>query len=284
MNTFIQLMKPRIIIVNLIAVLGGFFFAASHTINVMLLFFVLSGTACMIASSCIFNNVIDIDIDKKMFRTKTRILITSKKYIIYAKIIGLLLFFFSILIFLIQVNLLSCLLAVIGFFFYVVVYSLYMKRISIYDILIGSISGAIPPLIGYCAVINAIDLKAILLFIICIVWQIPHSYAILILYSQDYNIAKIPTIVNQKGKLCTVKNIMLYIIAFIILVTLFYICNYICLIFFIFLLFLSMIWLLISYMYYVLYDRVNFSRLLFYWSIIIILVFHGVLIINFICL
>lgn len=284
MKNFIQLMKPRIIFVNLIAVLGGFFFALSKTVNFILLFFVLFGAASIIASACIFNNIIDIDIDKKMLRTKHRILIISKKFIIPAKITALVLFFLSVLIFLIKINILSCVLAILGFFFYVVVYSLYMKRISIYDIIIGSIAGAIPPLIGYCAVVNTIDLKAILLFLICLIWQIPHSYSILILYNQDYEIVKIPTIVNQKGKLNTLKNIMFYIFIFIILISLLYFLHYLFLIFFILLFILSLFWFFIAYIYYIFIEYMNFSRLLFFWSIIVILFLHLILIINYIFL
>ncbi|CAL4043294.1 Protoheme IX farnesyltransferase [Buchnera aphidicola (Takecallis arundicolens)] len=281
MKHFIQLIKPRIIFVNLIAVLGGFFFSLSKTVNFILLFFILFGSATIIASACIFNNIIDIDIDKNMIRTKKRILIISKKFIIPAKITGLFLFFLSVLIFLTKINILSCVLAVIGFFFYVVVYSLYMKRVSIYDVIIGSIAGAMPPLIGYCAVVNTIDLKAILLFLICLIWQIPHSYAILILYHRDYNIVKIPTIVNQKGKLNTLKNIMFYIFIFIILISLLYFFHYLFFIFFILLFFLSVSWFFIAYIYYIFIEDINLSRLLFFWSIIVILFLHLILIINY---
>ncbi|WP_187306084.1 heme o synthase [Buchnera aphidicola] len=280
MNNYIKLIKPRIIFVNLIAVLGGFYFSKFEKCNFSLLFFTLLGTFFIISSGCIFNNIIDIDIDKKMYRTKKRLLIISNHLIFYSKFFGCLFFVLSIFIFLNKVNLLSCLLSIIGFFFYVIIYSYYLKRTSIYDIFFGSISGAIPPLIGYCAISNYIDLKCILLFLLFIFWQIAHSYSILIINNTDYQIANIPTIVIKKGKLITIKNIIFYIFLFIIIIILFYIFHYINIIYFLILLFFSFIWLFISYIYFLLLNYYNFSRLLFYWSIIIMIIFNIILIIN----
>lgn len=276
MKKIIQLIKPRIIFANLLATFGGFFFAVHNKVNFTLLFFVLSGTACIIASGCIFNNIIDTDIDEQMFRTQNRFLIHSKHCTIYAKIVGYLLFFISTLIFLIQVNILSVLLSMIGFFFYVIVYSIYMKRTSIYDVIIGSIAGAMPPLIGYCAVTNFIDLKSIFLFLLYFFWQIPHSYSVLMLYNKDYKTASIPTIVVQKGKKNTLKHIFFYIIIFIILISFFFILNYVNIIYFLLMICSSILWLLISYLNYILLNNLFFLKFLFYWSILIIFIINFV--------
>ncbi|QCI26087.1 heme o synthase [Buchnera aphidicola] len=283
MKKIFQLIKPRIILVNLIAVIGSFFFAVKKKFSFIFLLCVLLGTAMMIASGCIFNNIIDISIDHKMFRTKDRILIHKKHFIIYAKIVACLLFLLSIVTFVFFVNILSAFLATIGFIFYVIIYT-YMKRISIYDIITGSIAGAMPPLIGYCSVTNYIDFKAILLFFLYFIWQIPHSYTIFIIHHNDYKIAKIPTIVIKNGKITTLKNIFYYIMIFMVVILFFYILNYINIVYFILFFISSLFWMIISYIYYLFSNNLFFLKLLFFWSIIVIFVINFSFIINYIFL
>ncbi|MCX2958779.1 MAG: UbiA family prenyltransferase, partial [Serratia symbiotica] len=96
-------------------------------------------------------------------------------------------------------NPLAMWLAVMGFVVYVGVYSLYMKRHSVYGTLIGSLSGAAPPVIGYCAVTNEPDTGALILLAIFSLWQMPHSYAIAIFRFKDYQAANIPVLPVVKG-------------------------------------------------------------------------------------
>ncbi|CAL4322973.1 heme o synthase [Buchnera aphidicola] len=272
MKKYFQLIKPGIIFANLISVLGGFFFFQNnYNINFHILFFVLIAISCMIGSGCIFNNIIDIDIDKKMVRTQKRILVKSIVNIFVIKIVAVLLFLFSVLIFLLQVNILSCLLSILGFFFYVVLYSIYTKRISIYSTMIGSISGAIPPMVGYCSVSNNIDSKSILLFFIFCIWQVPHSYSIYILYKEDYLLANIRNIVTVYGVIETIKQMLFYIIFFTFLIFLLYLLHFIDIKFLIILTVLNFLWLLFTYLFYIFPIRIFFAKFLFYWSIIIII-------------
>jgi len=97
---------------------------------------------------------------------------------------------------------------------YVGVYSLYMKRHSVYGTLIGSLSGAAPPVIGYCAVTNEFDSGALILLAIFSLWQMPHSYAIAIFRFKDYQAANIPVLPVVKGISVAKNHITLYIIAF----------------------------------------------------------------------
>lgn len=279
MINYFKIIKPGIILGNLTSVIGGFCFSKS-AFSTHLLFFVLFGTFCIIASGCIFNNIIDIDIDKKMLRTKSRILIYAKFFKPYCKFLGILLFFLGNIVLLIKVNIISALLAIIGFYVYVVLYSLYFKRTSMYSVIIGGISGAIPPMIGYCSTTNYIDHQSILLFLVFFVWQIPHSYSILIFYKTDYHNANIPTVVEEKGVLKSILDIIIFIVIFCTLIILLYVFNYVHLLFFIITISLSLLWLLIALIYYKNFINLYLSKLLFLWSILVIFSFNVMLIVN----
>jgi protoheme IX farnesyltransferase len=94
------------------------------------------------------------------------------------------------------------------------VYSLYLKRNSVFSTLIGSLAGAAPPVAGYCAVRNRFDMGAVILFLIFSLWQMPHCYAIAIFRFKDYRAASIPVLPVIKGKATAKKHIAGFILAF----------------------------------------------------------------------
>ncbi|WP_127959603.1 heme o synthase [Serratia microhaemolytica] len=213
---YLQVTKPGIIFGNLISVVGGFLLAAKGSIDYRLFFASLLGVSLVVASGCVFNNYIDRDIDKKMERTKNRVLVQGliKPHIslIYATLLGITGF---VLLYTLA-NPLAMWLAVMGFVVYVGVYSLYMKRHSVYGTLIGSLSGAAPPVIGYCAVTQSFDMGALILLAIFSLWQMPHSYAIAIFRFKDYQAANIPVLPVVKGISVAKNHIILYILAFMV--------------------------------------------------------------------
>ncbi|WP_192458150.1 heme o synthase [Musicola keenii] len=213
---YLQVTKPGIIFGNLISVIGGVLLAAKGTISYPLFLATLVGVSLVVASGCVFNNVIDRDIDKKMERTKNRVmvkgLIPLRTTLVYASLLGIA--GFGLLY--IAANPLAMWLAVMGFVVYVGVYSLYMKRHSVYGTLIGSLSGAAPPVIGYCAVSNQFDAGALILLLIFSLWQMPHSYAIAIFRLKDYQAANIPVLPVVKGISVAKHHITLYIVAFMV--------------------------------------------------------------------
>lgn len=213
---YLEIMKPRMILGNTISIVGGFLLTVKDDINYKLFFFTIFGTLLVMASSCVLNNYIDRDIDKKMERTKNRVLAkellplkTIPWYAAILSIIG-----FNILYF--KVNHLVMWLALIGFMIYVLIYTLYMKRKSKYSTIIGSISGSIPPVIGYCSINNQLNFDTFVLFLIFTLWQIPHFYAIAVLYLKDYQLAAIPVFPVTYGVLTTQHHIIVYIICFIL--------------------------------------------------------------------
>ncbi|WP_226813644.1 heme o synthase [Candidatus Profftia lariciata] len=211
---YLQIIKPGIIFGNIISVIGGFLLASKGRLDIPIFIYIILGISFVIASACIFNNYIDRDIDKVMERTKHRVfvkgLISSKITLIYAILLGII----GIIILYLAANPLTVVLALIGFIVYVVIYSLYMKRKSIYGTLIGSLSGAMPPIIGYCAVNKDFDTGALILLTIFCSWQMPHSYAIAIFRFTDYQKAKIPVLPVMKGITVTKKHITIYILVF----------------------------------------------------------------------
>lgn len=213
---YLQVTKPGIIFGNLISVVGGFLLASKGSIDYPLFLATLLGVSLVVASGCVFNNYIDRDIDKKMERTKNRVLvkglIAPSVSLVYATLLGIA--GFALLY--IAANPLAMWLAVMGFVVYVGVYSLYMKRHSVYGTLIGSLSGAAPPVIGYCAVTNEFDAGALILLAIFSLWQMPHSYAIAIFRFKDYQAANIPVLPVVKGISVAKNHITLYILAFMV--------------------------------------------------------------------
>ncbi len=213
MINYYLLMKPGIILGNLITLVAGYLLASKGKIHPWLFLATLIGLSLIIGSACAFNNYIDRKADKKMQRTKNRPLakgaITEENAILFATFLGIvgayILFLFT--------NLLTLLVAMAGFSIYVFFYSLW-KRHTVYGTAIGSIAGATPPVVGYCAVSGRLDVGALIFFVMMVLWQMPHSYAIAIWRLDDYEKAEIPVLPVMKGVLKTKIHMVLYVLAF----------------------------------------------------------------------
>ncbi|MEQ7917943.1 heme o synthase [Xanthomonas sp. WHRI 1810A] len=213
---FIQITKPGIIFGNVLSVAGGFFLASKGHVDVGLFLAAMIGTSLVVASGCVFNNCIDRDIDVKMERTKNRVLvqglISLNMALLFATVLGVV----GVGLLYTKANPLAALFAVIGFVIYVGFYSLYLKRKSVHGTLVGSLSGAMPPVIGYVAVSNSFDLAALTLLVMFSLWQMPHSYAIAIFRFNDYRAASIPVLPVKRGIRVAKLHILIYILAFLL--------------------------------------------------------------------
>ncbi len=213
MINYYLITKPGIILGNLLTVAAGFLLATKGNIDVALFLATLLGLTLIMASACVFNNYIDRPLDKLMQRTKRRALviglIPEKNAICFATILGVLggacLLYFT--------NLLTFLIAAFGFVVYVLLYSIWKGK-TVYGTAIGSVAGAIPPVVGYCAVSNDFDLAALLFFLMMVLWQMPHFFSIALLYRDDYAKANIPVLPVVKGNRRTKIHMVLYIAAF----------------------------------------------------------------------
>ncbi|OTG78758.1 protoheme IX farnesyltransferase [Acinetobacter terrae] len=227
LKNYLFLTKPGILFGNFVTTLGGYFLAAQGSVDFLLLLITLLGTTLVVASGCVVNNVIDQDIDQKMQRTQNRAMVKKSISVpvalVYSLVLGVI--GFSILWF--WVNAYAFLFAVIGFVVYVVFYSLWTKRTTIHQTVIGSISGASPPVIGYTAVSHEFDLAALLIFIGYALWQMPHSWAIAIYRFDDYKNAGIPILPVARSILRTKIESLIYVVLFTITMNALFVYGYV---------------------------------------------------------
>ncbi|NNN26875.1 MULTISPECIES: heme o synthase [Pseudomonas] len=214
LKRYLLVAKPGIIFGNLIAVAGGYFLAARGSVDPMLLLATVIGLSLVVASGCVFNNCIDRDIDRFMERTRSRVTVTGQISLKAALAHGVVLGAAGFGLLAWKTNMQATLLAAFGFFVYVVLYSLWLKRASVYGTLVGSLSGAMPPVVGYCAASGHFDMGAAVLLLIFCLWQMPHSYAIAIFRLNDYRAAGIPVLPVERGIEATKKQILYYVLAF----------------------------------------------------------------------
>lgn len=216
-KAYYQLTKPGIIYGNSLTAAAGFLLASAHLkqFDPWLGLATLASIALIMASGCVFNNFIDQGIDKKMARTKKRALvdgtISGRNALIYATVLGAL----GFTIISLTTNLLTTLLGILAIIMYVIVYGI-AKRASSYGTIVGSVSGALPPVAGYTAVSGQLDSGAIIIFLILTFWQMPHFYAIAMYRRDDYAAAGIPVLPIKKGMHATKIQIMWFVLAFII--------------------------------------------------------------------
>lgn len=268
---FLTITKPGIIFGNIVTLAGGFFLATQAQFNFSLLIISMLAMSLIIACGCVYNNCIDRDIDPLMQRTKDRPIvigsITVKVALWYGTALGLL--GFALLYYL--TNPLTTIVAFIGLFFYVVVYSLWLKRRSIYGTIIGGVAGAVPPVVGYCAVTGRFDTGALLLFLILFTWQIPHFYAISIYRLNDFKAAAIPILPVQKNIHYTKMSMLMYIVAFFVTAIMPSLFGYAGLAYFITACLTSVAWLALGIYGFFAKDELRWARSMFLLSIIIIM-------------
>ncbi len=206
----ISVTKPGIVLGNLITACGGFFLAAHGEVDLALFVAAMLGTSLIVAAGCVLNNCIDRDIDARMERTRERVLPRGAMTVNGASLYALGLFVTGVALLFFGTNALALALALTGFAIYVGVYSLQLKRRSTWSTPVGSLSGAMPPVIGYCAASGQFDETALVLLVLFCLWQMPHFYAITLFRRTDFLAAKIPMLPADAVK----KQILGYVVAF----------------------------------------------------------------------
>lgn len=269
---FIGITKPGIIFGNLISVAGGFFLASKGSFSWLTLVSTLVGVSLVVACGCVLNNCIDRDIDKKMERTRNRATATGELPMGVALVYGIVLGVLGTALLWATTNLLAVAIVLAGLVIYVGLYSLLFKRHSVHGTLIGSFSGAAPPLVGYCAVSNQLDLGAVILFLIFSLWQMPHSYAIAIFRLKDYSAASICVLPVARGVGVTKKHIIAYIVAFVVASLLLTVTGYTGYAYFVVALGLGTYWLHMAIKGYKTKDDATWARKLFGFSILTVTV------------
>ncbi|MCQ6265655.1 heme o synthase [Fictibacillus sp. WQ 8-8] len=216
---FLAIAKMGIVISNLITVFAGIFLAIKFNsllfmdeLNVLALAVV--GSAFVIAGGCCLNNYIDRDIDGLMDRTMDRPTVTGKIEAHQALWMGIILSAIGVIL-LAMTTLTAAVFGLIGLFVYVVVYTMWLKRTHSINTVVGGISGAMPPLIGWAAVDANLDIKAWILFLILFLWQPPHFLALAMKRCEEYRNAGIPMLPVVSGFKMTKRQMIWYVAALI---------------------------------------------------------------------
>ncbi|CEG26688.1 heme o synthase [Bacillus sp. B-jedd] len=214
---FLALIKIGIVNSNLITTFTGLWLALHFSglkflDNLDLVFFTIAGSSLIIAGSCSINNYYDRDIDPYMERTKSRPTVNGKVQPSLALWLGLALIAVGTL-FLFMTTITAAVIGIIGVFSYVVLYTMWSKRQYVSNTIVGSVSGAVPPLIGWAAIDANLDPIAWALFALMFIWQPPHFYALAMRRVEEYRAAGIPMLPVVKGLDRTKLSIILWVAA-----------------------------------------------------------------------
>lgn len=215
---YYQLTKPGIIRGNVIHVIAGVLLASYGSIMWPQAIGVLVGTSLVIASACVANNYMDRGIDARMKRTKHRPSVTGKVPFIHAMIYAALLLLIGFCVLALFTNGYVVLIGVAAYLLYVFAYG-WAKRHTVHSTLVGAIPGALPAMAGYVAVTGEVTIGAWLVFLLVVVWQMPHFYAISLFRKKDYQSAGLPVMGVVKSFDYVRSLMLLYIVGYVGVVT-----------------------------------------------------------------
>ena len=211
-RAFIELTKPGILQLLVLTTICAMFVAERGVPELGLMVWTLLGTVLVCGSANSFNMVWDRDIDQLMARTAHRPIVTDRVTVrgalVWAVSIGVIglavLYHFA--------NPLAALMGLAGHIFYVVIYTMTLKRRTPQNIVIGGAAGAFPPLIGYAAVAGTLDLAAWIIFAIIFLWTPPHFWALALYKKIDYGNANVPMMPVVHGALSTKRQMLFYMV------------------------------------------------------------------------
>ena len=216
LRAYVALMKLRVVELLIISTIPAMILAEKGVPSFELIIATLVGGTLAAGSANAFNMVLESDLDKLMERTSTRPLVTgaiSKMHAtIFASVIGLL----SLTIFWIFTEPLATLLTAVAIAFYVIVYTMALKRHTSQNIVWGGAAGCMPVFIGWAAVTNSLSWAAVAFFFVVFFWTPPHFWALAIKYKDDYEAAKIPMLPVIAARNIVVRNMWFYTVAMIV--------------------------------------------------------------------
>ncbi len=213
---FLALSKPLIVGLLLITTYGGLVIGAKAWPSFSLTMWTLIGGALAAGGSSALNQYIDRELDKNMQRTAKRPLADGRLTNAEGLAFGLGLSLVSYYVLACFVNGLAALLSLAGIIYYVILYSLWLKKATVQNIVIGGGAGAIPPLVGYAAATGHLDWTAWILFAIIFMWTPPHFWALAIVRMRDYERAGVPMMPVVRGEMETRRQILVYTVELVI--------------------------------------------------------------------
>jgi protoheme IX farnesyltransferase len=209
-RSYVALTKPRIIELLLVTTLPTMLVAKRGVPSLGLMLLTLLGGSLAAGGANALNMVLDRDIDKVMHRTRHRPLVTGALTPRAATVFAVVLEAAAFAELWAGVNLLSAVLAVAATAFYILVYTLWLKRTSTQNIVIGGAAGAVPVLVGWAAVTDRLGWAPLVLFAVIVIWTPPHFWALAIRYKDDYALAKVPMLPAVATLRRTAQQILLY--------------------------------------------------------------------------
>ncbi len=207
---YLALCKPKVVALIVFTALVGMFLATPGMVPLDVLLLGAIGIGLAAASGAAFNHVVDQRIDSIMARTRARPLPGGRLERTFAALFAVVLSVLSMAILIVGVNLLTALLTLGSMVGYSVVYTMYLKRATPQNIVIGGAAGAMPPVLGWTAVTGSLDPDALLLFLIIFAWTPPHFWALAIHRRADYARANVPMLPVTHGLPFTRLHILLY--------------------------------------------------------------------------
>ena len=223
--SYIQLLKPRVMSLVIFTSFVGLTISPIKTSLHEILLIILSISLGAGAAGAL-NMWYESDLDKKMERTKSRPLPMGYVSTLEAFSLGLTLSLISITLLAVNINYLSAALLAFTIFFYAVIYTMILKNRTSQNIVIGGISGALPPVIGWVAVSGYVSIEPLVLFFIIFIWTPPHSWALAICYIDDYKKSSIPMLPAVVGVTKTCDYILFYSITMLPVAMLPYLLNF----------------------------------------------------------
>ncbi len=208
-SDYIALLKPRVMSLSVFTALVGLLLAP-HPIHPVLGAISLLAIAVGAGASGALNMWFDSDIDRLMARTAGRPIPAGRMSRDEALVFGLVLAFFAVLTLALAANFLAAGLLAFTIFYYVVIYTMWLKRSTPQNIVIGGAAGALPPMVGYAAATGSLSLPSLLLFALIFVWTPPHFWSLALVKSRDYQRAGVPMAPNVWGPDATRLQILLY--------------------------------------------------------------------------
>jgi heme o synthase len=212
LGDFLVLSKPLIVALLLVTTFGGLVAGGRAWPSPALALWTLLGGALAAGGSSALNQYIDRELDKNMQRTARRPLAAGRMPAAEGLAYGLALCLISYYVLACMVNLTAALLSLAGIFYYVVFYSILLKKATVQNIVIGGGAGAIPPMVGWAAATGHLSLAAWILFLIIFMWTPPHFWALAIVRLRDYEKAGVPMLPVVKGERAARAQIMIYTI------------------------------------------------------------------------
>ncbi len=207
---YFEMCKPKVVALMLVTAIVGMLLASSGIPPIFTMIFATLGIALAAGSAAVINHLLDRRIDAIMARTKRRPMPTGKiaprQALLFAAVLGIA----AMLILVTFVNTLTAILSLCTLFAYAIVYTVYLKRATPQNIVIGGAAGAAPPILGWAAIAGHVAPEALLLFLIIFTWTPPHFWALAIYRHQDYAKAEIPMLPVTHGIPFTKRSILLY--------------------------------------------------------------------------